>query len=283
MNAPERLWGQWSAQVRAFLPELHGHRSKTLAFFVLGVVLAGTTRLPRVAEALVGVSAAKTPSIERRLARFLANSQMAVVPPWTQLVGQLLRYWRDQRLTFVLDATSLDERATVLYLGLLVHSRLLPVSWHVLPVHEPWKDHEGPRRTTNGTWSPRCSIGSSHIWETRTARSSRIVAWSGIRSCSCARSGTGTRSSACPPTTPARPPHLPAGSRTLGIASAGLPRTGPAARELVVRPSSAVAAGSGLRATQRDLGARPEGALDRPLRPTWRAGADSQLCPADAR
>jgi hypothetical protein len=66
---------------------------------------------------------------------------MAVVPPWTQLVGQLLRYWRDQRLTFVLDATSLHERATVLYLGLLVHSRLLPVSWHVLPVHEPWKDH----------------------------------------------------------------------------------------------------------------------------------------------
>src|SRR5258708_24419419 len=114
MNASEGLWRQWSAQVRAFVPEIHGHRSKTLAFGVLGVVLAGTTRLPRVAEALVGISAAKTPSIERRLSRFLANPQVAVVPVWTQLLGQFLRCWRERRLVFVLDATALDERATVL-------------------------------------------------------------------------------------------------------------------------------------------------------------------------
>ena len=142
MNAPEGLWRQWSGQLRACLPEVHGHRSKTLAFFVLGVVLAGSTRLPRVAEALVGVSAAKTPSIERRLARVLANQQLVVVTVWTHLLGRFLRFWRDRRLVFVLDATTLDERATVLYLGLLVHSRLLPVSWQVLPVHEPWEQRQ---------------------------------------------------------------------------------------------------------------------------------------------
>jgi hypothetical protein len=142
MNASEGLWRQWSAQLRAFLPEVHGHRSKTLALFVLGVVLAGTTRLPRVAEALVGTSAAKTPSSERRLSRFLANEQISVVPLWTQLLGQFLRLWRDRRLVFVLDATSLDERATVVYLGLLVHSRLLPVRWQVLPVHEKWEQRQ---------------------------------------------------------------------------------------------------------------------------------------------
>src|SRR5258706_397593 len=142
MNASEGLWRQWSAQLRAFLPEIHGHRSKTLAFCVLGVVLAGTTRLPKVAEALVGISAAKTPSIERRLSRFLANPQVAVVPVWTQLLGQFLRCWRERRLVFVLDATSVGDRATVLYLGLLVHSRLLPVSWQVLPVHETWEQRQ---------------------------------------------------------------------------------------------------------------------------------------------
>ena len=67
-----------------------------------------------------GVSAAKTPSIERRLARFLANTQINVLPVWTRLVGHFLAFWRDQRLVFVLDATALDQRATVLYLGLLV-------------------------------------------------------------------------------------------------------------------------------------------------------------------
>jgi Transposase DDE domain len=142
MNASDSLWGQWSGQLQACLPEIHGHRSKTLAFFVLGVVLAGATRLPRVAETLSGVSAAKTPSIERRLARFLANTQINVLPVWTRLVGHFLAFWRDQRLVFVLEATALDERATVLYLGLLVHSRLLPVSWQVLPVHEPWEQRQ---------------------------------------------------------------------------------------------------------------------------------------------
>jgi Transposase DDE domain len=142
MNASDGLWRQWSTQLREFLPEIHGHRSKTLAFFVLGVVLAGTVRLPRVAETLSGISVAKTPSIERRLARFLANQQIAVVPLWTRLVGQFLRFWRNRRLVFVLDATALDERATVLYLGLLVHSRLLPVSWQVLPVHEKWEQRQ---------------------------------------------------------------------------------------------------------------------------------------------
>jgi hypothetical protein len=142
MNASEELWRQWSGQLRAFLPEVHGHRSKTLAFYVLGVVLAGSTRLPKVAEALVGVSAAKTPSSERRLARFLANQQVAVLPLWTHLLSQFLTFWRERRLVFVLDATALDERATVLYLGLLVHSRLLPVSRQVLPVHEPWEQRQ---------------------------------------------------------------------------------------------------------------------------------------------
>jgi hypothetical protein len=142
MNASEELWRQWSAQLRAFLPALHGHRSKTLALCVLGVALAGTARLPRIAEALVGISGAKTPSIERRLSRFLANQQIVVLPLWTQLLGAFLRFWRDRRLVFVLDATSLDDRATVLYLGLLVHSRLLPVSWQVLPVHQKWEQRQ---------------------------------------------------------------------------------------------------------------------------------------------
>lgn len=45
-------------------------------FTALGQKSSGTTRLPRVAEELVGISAAKTPSIERHLARFLANHQI---------------------------------------------------------------------------------------------------------------------------------------------------------------------------------------------------------------
>jgi hypothetical protein len=65
-----------------------------------------------------------------------------MVPVWNRLLGQFLRCWRDRRLVFVRAATALDERATVLYLGLLVPSRLVPVSWPVLPVHEPGEQRQ---------------------------------------------------------------------------------------------------------------------------------------------
>jgi hypothetical protein len=132
------LWRQWSAQLRELLPEVHGHRTKTLAFFVLGLVLAGSARLPRIAEEWLANSAAKTPSIERRLARFLANDQVETRALWTALLSQFLRGWQGSRLFFVLDCTPLDDRACVVYLGLLVHSRLLPVGWQVMPLQETW-------------------------------------------------------------------------------------------------------------------------------------------------
>ena len=140
MKASLHLWRQWSAQVRQLLPDVHGHRTKTLAFFVFGLVLSGKARLPLIAEELFAISAAKTPSIERRLQRFLANAQVAVVPIWASLLAHLLPCFRGKRLLFVLDTTPLDQRACIVYLGLLVHSRLLPVGWQVMPLHESWEE-----------------------------------------------------------------------------------------------------------------------------------------------
>jgi hypothetical protein len=142
MKASLHLWRQWSTQVRQLLPTVHGHRTKTLAFFVFGLVLSGKAHLPVIAEELLAISSAKTPSIERRLARFLANKQVAVVPMWTSLLAHLLPFFRDRRLVFVLDTTPLDDRACVVYLGLLVHSRLLPVSWQVMPLQETWEERQ---------------------------------------------------------------------------------------------------------------------------------------------
>lgn len=41
----------WQKQVQAFFTSLHGHRSKTLAWFVLGAIRAQSIVLPQVAEA----------------------------------------------------------------------------------------------------------------------------------------------------------------------------------------------------------------------------------------
>jgi hypothetical protein len=142
MKASLHLWRQWSTQVRHLLPGLHGHRAKTLAFFVFGLVLSGKARLPLIAEELLVISSAKTPSIERRLSRFLANEQVAVVPIWASILAHLLPCFRGKRLVVVLDTTPLDHRACVVYLGLLVHSRLLPVGWQVMPLQETWEERQ---------------------------------------------------------------------------------------------------------------------------------------------
>jgi hypothetical protein len=141
MKASVALWEKWQEQVKQLLPEIHGHQKKTLAFLVIGIVLSGTAVLQRVAESLFleGISQANMTSIERRLARFVANERVIVSKVWQGFMAQVLPYWRDRKLLFVLDCTPVDERACIVYLGLLVHSRVLPVAWCVMPAQEKWE------------------------------------------------------------------------------------------------------------------------------------------------
>ena len=52
MDAVSVLWTNWQEQMNDLLTGLHGHQKKTLAFFVLGIVLSGGAVLQRVAETL---------------------------------------------------------------------------------------------------------------------------------------------------------------------------------------------------------------------------------------
>jgi hypothetical protein len=61
---------------------------------------------------------------------------------WDQFLEQVLVFWRDQRLLFVLDCTPCGEHATIIYLGLLVHSRVLPVAWCVMPGQTEWEQSQ---------------------------------------------------------------------------------------------------------------------------------------------
>jgi len=76
MDASSLLWTRLAGATEALLPGIHGHQKKTLALFVLGIVSRGAVlscngwRKPAVECSL---SEAKMSSIERRLARFIAN------------------------------------------------------------------------------------------------------------------------------------------------------------------------------------------------------------------
>ncbi|SRR5712691_1402605 len=141
MEASTILWDKWQEQLDELLPEIHGHQRKTLALSVLGIVLSGSAVLSRMAESLSlqDISSAKMPSIERRLARFVGNSRVQVNTIWKQVLSQSLPYWKGKAVRVILDGMPLDERVSIVYLGLLVQSRVLPLAWRVMPAQEKWE------------------------------------------------------------------------------------------------------------------------------------------------
>ncbi len=79
-------------------------------------------------------------SIERRLARFIANERIVVPLIWKRFLAQVLAPFHGQQLHFVLDNTPFRDELTIVYLGLLVHSRVLPVAWAVMPAQTKWDE-----------------------------------------------------------------------------------------------------------------------------------------------
>ncbi len=142
MDVSSVLWTNWHEQLKELLTGIHGHQKKTLALFVLGIVLSGSAVMQWVAETLSerGLSEAKMTSIERRLARFIANERIVVPLIWKLFLEQVLTPFRGQQLYFVLDNTPFRDDLTIVYLGLLVHSRVLPVAWAVMPAQTKWDE-----------------------------------------------------------------------------------------------------------------------------------------------
>jgi len=140
MNASITLWEKWQEQVKDLWPGVHGHQKKTLALCVLGIILSQSAVLQRMAEgiALHGISEAKMPSIERRFARFVGNPRVQVSEIWKQFLSQVLVYWKGKPVRLILDCTPFGDQASIVYLGLLVQSRVLPVAWRIMPLQEEW-------------------------------------------------------------------------------------------------------------------------------------------------
>jgi len=139
MNHFSPLLSQWHGQVKQFFSMLHGHQTKVLAMFVLGAMRAESIVVQRVAEELLTESAAKVPSIERRLERFLSNRRIEVEAIWDQFLEQVLPSFRHQPITLILDITPFEEQAQVIYVGLLQQARVLPLAWQVMPGQEQWE------------------------------------------------------------------------------------------------------------------------------------------------
>lgn len=138
MRSRLQLWHTFTAQLTALLPDIHGARVRTLALFTLGLLWAEAVALPRIARTVPG--SAKWASVERRLARFVANPLVDPEAIWSALLPSLLADRAGQSIEVVFDPTPHQKRFTLLALGMIAHRRVVPLAWCVVPQRTDWDD-----------------------------------------------------------------------------------------------------------------------------------------------
>src|ERR1700694_194013 len=117
------VWQQFARLVKQIVPSAHGHQCKTLAWLVLGVMLAKSVSSAQIAEVLRRVQRTQASSQERTFSRFLANTAVDAQALWQDFLPVLLAGWTQQtELTFVVDTTLLGDWAILVSFGLLHHS-----------------------------------------------------------------------------------------------------------------------------------------------------------------
>jgi hypothetical protein len=136
------LWHDGTAQLHALLPQERITRIRVLALMSLGMLWAGTVRVNQVAAALP--LAVRVPSTERRLRRFLANAAVSQQAQWWPVLPLLLRRWAGQEVLLVFDPTPYRGDWTVLWVGIVIQRRVLPLTWTIVPQQEPWPDTLAP-------------------------------------------------------------------------------------------------------------------------------------------
>jgi hypothetical protein len=142
MNPYELVLTHWTEQVKELFPQLHPYQQKTLAICVQGIVQAGTAVMQKVAETLGEYldSDTKIVSHEKRLQRFSENERIEVDACWKTFLATILPSFLGKKVTLVFDPTPYTDQETIVYLGLLVYGRVLPIAWRIMPQQEEWEE-----------------------------------------------------------------------------------------------------------------------------------------------
>jgi Transposase DDE domain len=144
MNTYENILTYWGKQVKELLPQLHPYQQNAIAFCVQGIVQAGSAVMQKVAETLGEYldNDTKMVSHEKRLQRFTENERIDVEECWNTLLEQILPSFCGKKMTLVLDPTPYTDQETIVYLGILVYRRVLPIGWCIMPQQEEWDEDQ---------------------------------------------------------------------------------------------------------------------------------------------
>jgi hypothetical protein len=119
----------WAKKVAKAFASLSKPQSFVLAAFSFGIVRAQRCTLARIAEWLCSLGKADT--VERRLQRFLANSNIGLEEGCRCLAGWVLSslVFTGKTLVLLVDETSLAEHLKVMAVCLAYRGRAIPLAW----------------------------------------------------------------------------------------------------------------------------------------------------------
>jgi hypothetical protein len=138
MKATYLLWRTWQQRINELLPEVHHYQATTLAWFSMGILLARSAVLDRVALVYRRIASTKGPSQLRRLERFLANPAITWQTHYAPLLEVHLQPWHNKSIELILDASPYQGDQQMYLLALHWRHRTLPLIWRVMPLHDKW-------------------------------------------------------------------------------------------------------------------------------------------------
>lgn len=139
---------------------MHQYRQESFALAILGVVLAGQAVMQRVAEVLHErlSKPCKATSYERQLQRLIDNEKFDVTATWERFLQHTLPYWDKRRALLVLDCTPYNDTFTIVFVGILVQKRLLPLAWEIMPQSEKWE--QGQWQIVDRLFAKACQLSA---------------------------------------------------------------------------------------------------------------------------
>jgi len=110
-----------------------------IALLVIGIMRAESAAPARIAAALkkLGLTGAKTESIERRVRRIENDEQLDATLCLHRLARAQLRLGKQCSLLLSIDPTTQDDRVVMVSVGVWYRARSLPLAWVVWPANQP--------------------------------------------------------------------------------------------------------------------------------------------------
>jgi hypothetical protein len=124
---------QWKEEIAKRLPCLNGWQVENVGLFSLGIMCAESCQQQQVARQVA--TGEKVESCARRWRRFLNNAKFPLRAFFKQWTAWVVSQLPANELYLLVDETKLQDRLTVMMVGVAWEGRCLPLAWRCYPAN----------------------------------------------------------------------------------------------------------------------------------------------------